>query len=138
MLDKAEPKKWLDSQGRPMVNWVQCDLESQQGKRVGFRRSLKLKHMRAVAQMATMADVDFGANQAEALDAFSQALTNPLMSEHVFNADTFTEWGLGEIEKTDSLWSILVRNVPGGLPPEVTREAITMTRHDWRRRWSAI
>ena len=72
MLDKAEPKKWLDSQGRPMVNWVQCDLESQQGKRVGFRRSLKLKHMRAVAQMATMADVDFGANQAEALDAFSQ------------------------------------------------------------------
>lgn len=55
-----------------MVNWVQCELESQQGKRVGFRRSMKLKHMRAVAQMATMADTDFGANQAEALDAFSQ------------------------------------------------------------------
>lgn len=72
MLDKTGPKKWLDSQGRPMVNWVQCELESQQGKRVGFRRSMKLKHMRAVAQMATMADTDFGANQAEALDAFSQ------------------------------------------------------------------
>lgn len=72
MLEKVEPKRWLDSQGRPMVNWVPCDLESQKGKRVGFRRSLKLKHMRAVAQMATMADTDFGANQAEALDAFSQ------------------------------------------------------------------
>lgn len=71
MQDK-QGKQWLDSQGRSMVNWVPCDLESQPGKRVGFRRSMKLKHMRAVAQMATMADVDFGANQSEALSAFSQ------------------------------------------------------------------
>src|SRR6201999_1964899 len=27
------------------------------------------------------------------VDAFSQALTNPLLSEHVFNAETFTDWG---------------------------------------------
>lgn len=71
-----------------------------------------------------------------ALDAFSQALTNPLMSEHVFNAATFSEWGLGEIEKTDSLCSILARNVPGGLPPGVTHDVIRMTRPDWRRRQS--
>lgn len=71
-----------------------------------------------------------------ALDAFSQALTNPLMSQHIFNAATFSDWGLGEIEKTDSLWSILARNVPGGLPPGVTRDVICMTRPDWRRHWA--
>ena len=27
------------------------------------------------------------------VDAFSQALTNPLLSQHVFNAQTFTPWG---------------------------------------------
>jgi prostaglandin-endoperoxide synthase 2 len=71
-----------------------------------------------------------------ALDAFSQALTNPLLSEHVYNARTFSAWGLGEIERTDSLWSILQRNVSGGGPPGMTRDTITMTRRDWERRWS--
>lgn len=69
-----------------------------------------------------------------ALDAFSQALTNPLLSEHVYNADTFTAFGMDEIRKTDTLWSILQRNVPGRLPADVTAEVIAMTRKDWRRR----
>jgi prostaglandin-endoperoxide synthase 2 len=69
-----------------------------------------------------------------ALDAFSQALTNPLLSEHVYNAETFSAFGMDETRKTDTLWSILQRNVPGALPPDVTPEAITMTRRDWQRR----
>ena len=69
-----------------------------------------------------------------ALDAFSQALTNPLLSEHVYNAETFSAFGMDEIRKTDTLWSILQRNVPGGLPAGVTSDVITMTRRDWQRR----
>lgn len=69
-----------------------------------------------------------------ALDAFSQALTNPLLSEHVYNADTFTAFGMDEIRRTENLWSILQRNVPGGLPAEVTADVITMTRRNWDRR----
>ena len=69
-----------------------------------------------------------------ALDAFSQALTNPLLSEHVYNAETLSAFGMDEIRKTDTLWSILQRNVPGGLPADVTSDVITMTRRDWQRR----
>ncbi|MEO1550914.1 MAG: peroxidase family protein [Pseudomonadota bacterium] len=47
-----------------------------------------------------------------AVDAFSQALTNPLLSEHVYNWRTFTKWGLDEIEHTSKLRDILARNVP--------------------------
>lgn len=45
------------------------------------------------------------------LDAFSQALTNPLLSKHVFNEKTFTEYGWGEIQSCQSLLDILRRNV---------------------------
>ena len=62
-----------------------------------------------------------------AVDAFSQALTNPLLSEHVFNANTFTQWGLDLINSTSKLGDILTRNVPArGATP------IEMTRADWR------
>ncbi|MEM6467327.1 MAG: peroxidase family protein, partial [Pseudomonadota bacterium] len=47
-----------------------------------------------------------------AVDAFSQALTNPLLSEHVFNRHSFTKWGFDEIERTGTLREILSRNVP--------------------------
>ena len=46
-----------------------------------------------------------------ALDAFSQALTNPLLSENVFNETTFSAEGMSIIEKTRSLRDIAVRNV---------------------------
>ena len=46
-----------------------------------------------------------------AIDAFSQALTNPLLSKHVFNADTFTPAGLECINSTCSLEDLLNRNV---------------------------
>jgi prostaglandin-endoperoxide synthase 2 len=59
-----------------------------------------------------------------ALDAFSQALTNPLMSEHVWKEPTtFTPWGMQEIEATSKLGDLLARNVPhrGATPIEMTQ-----------------
>jgi prostaglandin-endoperoxide synthase 2 len=58
-----------------------------------------------------------------AMDAFSQALTNPLLSEHVFNVETFTAIGWRMIQTTKTLHDLLVRNVPD---PAVVGE-ITMT-----------
>ena len=62
-----------------------------------------------------------------AVDAFSQALTNPLLSEHVFNDATFTPWGLQLINETPSLGAIVARNVPN----QVIRP-IAMTQPNWR------
>lgn len=58
-----------------------------------------------------------------AVDAFSQALTNPLFSQHVYNERTFTPWGFALIQETSKLGDILARNVPvrGGTPIEMTQ-----------------
>jgi len=58
-----------------------------------------------------------------AVDAFSQALTNPLLSEHVFNENTFTTWGFNLINTTSKLGDLLARNVParGPTPIEMTQ-----------------
>ena len=63
-----------------------------------------------------------------AVDAFSQALTNPLMSEHVFKEETFTAFGWDMIRKTRNLRDLVARNVPGGLQDEF----IGMTRAGWK------
>lgn len=68
-----------------------------------------------------------------AMDAFSQALTNPLLSEHVWGNDTnrrlaFTDEGLAEIARTATLRDILVRNSVG-----LGDRFVGMTRADWRR-----
>ncbi|MGK7912627.1 MAG: peroxidase family protein [Synechococcus sp.] len=47
-----------------------------------------------------------------ASDAFSVVLTNPLLSENVFNKETFSEAGWNEIQSTKSLSDIVNRNVP--------------------------
>jgi prostaglandin-endoperoxide synthase 2 len=52
-----------------------------------------------------------------ALDAFSQALTNPLMSEHVFNERTFTREGMNVIEETRRLQDIVNRNLGANQKP---------------------
>jgi len=62
-----------------------------------------------------------------AVDAFSQALTNPLLSRHAFNADTFSPIGWDAIQATHTLKDVLVRN---GLADPQAR--IAMTRADWR------
>lgn len=43
-------------------------------------------------------------------DAFTQALTNPLLAEHVHNADTFGKAGLELIRSTRTLADVIVRN----------------------------
>jgi prostaglandin-endoperoxide synthase 2 len=48
------------------------------------------------------------------LDAFSQALVNPLCSEHVFNKATFSEVGWQRIQQTNCLADLVARNVKGG------------------------
>jgi prostaglandin-endoperoxide synthase 2 len=64
------------------------------------------------------------------VDAFSQALTNPLLSEHVFNEKTFTAWGLKLIKDTRCLGDLLVRQGAKTDP-----KAVTMTQSTWRYSW---
>jgi len=64
-----------------------------------------------------------------AVDAFSQALTNPLLSEHVWKEETFTKAGWQVINETKSLRDILHRNVEGGLSSDVF---IGMTQPGWK------
>ena len=45
-------------------------------------------------------------------DAFTQALTNPLLSGRVFTEETFTRTGLRIIDRTSTLEQILARNIP--------------------------
>jgi prostaglandin-endoperoxide synthase 2 len=63
-----------------------------------------------------------------AVDAFSQALTNPLLSEHVFKASTFSQPGWNAIQNTHSLRDMLVRNSSdrGG------NARISMTQANWK------
>lgn len=68
-----------------------------------------------------------------AVDAFTQALTNPLLSEHVWGNpkvanDTFTPEGLAAIRDTGSLRDILERNSVG-----LGDRFVGMTREGWRR-----
>lgn len=62
-----------------------------------------------------------------AVDAFSQALTNPLLSEHVFNAETFSGPGWNAIQNTNTLRDILIRNSP----TEIGDRRIGMTQSNW-------
>ncbi|MEO6809567.1 MAG: peroxidase family protein, partial [Isosphaeraceae bacterium] len=58
------------------------------------------------------------------VDAFSQALTNPLLSAHLYHDRTFTKAGREIIESTTSLFQIVERNVP----PRSQPFTITMDR----------
>jgi prostaglandin-endoperoxide synthase 2 len=58
-----------------------------------------------------------------AQDAFSMALTNPLISEHTFNAQTFSELGMDVIAKTNRLQQVLDRNLMG----DTNSYKVTMT-----------
>ncbi len=45
-------------------------------------------------------------------DAFTQIFTNPLLSQNIYNAQTFTQYGLELIDSTKSILDIAKRNVP--------------------------
>jgi prostaglandin-endoperoxide synthase 2 len=63
------------------------------------------------------------------VDAFSQALTNPLLAPRVFNEHTFSPLGMELIGATHRLSDILHRNVPE-TPGEYF---VAMTREGWQR-----
>ena len=64
-----------------------------------------------------------------AVDAFSQALTNPLLSEHVFNPGTFSGPGWKAINETKTLRDIVARNTAPGAAADMR---ISMTLHGWK------
>ena len=65
-----------------------------------------------------------------AIDAFSQALTNPLLSEHVWKEETFTKEGWKIINETETIQDLLDRNVQGGIDDDLF---IGMTQPSWRK-----
>jgi prostaglandin-endoperoxide synthase 2 len=73
-----------------------------------------------------------------ALDAFSQALNNPLLSKQVYNERTFTPFGMETIAQTGSLWDILSRNLGTKAPADIGPDQVRMTRRDWKRRFGAF
>lgn len=64
-----------------------------------------------------------------AIDAFSQAFTNPLLSPRVFTPETFSPLGWQLIATTSTLSDLLHRNIPD----PGRRLQVTMTRPDWVR-----
>ena len=64
-----------------------------------------------------------------AVDAFSQAFTNPLLSEHVFNESTFSSPGWATIKAGNTLDALVRRNTPKG----AVDGPITMTQPGWKR-----
>ncbi|WP_436398552.1 peroxidase family protein [Roseobacter sp. S98] len=63
-----------------------------------------------------------------ALDAFSQALTNPLLSKHVFKPSTFAGPGWQAIGNTSSIREVLARNSAG----ELGETFVGFTRREWQ------
>lgn len=68
-----------------------------------------------------------------AMDAFSQAFTNPLLSKHVWGDETnrratFTDAGIAAINQTSVLRDILARNTT-----DLGNRFVGMTRRDWQR-----
>jgi prostaglandin-endoperoxide synthase 2 len=63
------------------------------------------------------------------VDAFSQAITNPLLAPRVFNERTFSPLGMKLIQDTDTLSGLVHRNVLDGS----RRYFIGMTRRGWSR-----
>ena len=49
-----------------------------------------------------------------AYDAFTQIFTNPLLAHEIFNARTFTAYGMDVIEETDSVQKLVDRNLKPG------------------------
>jgi prostaglandin-endoperoxide synthase 2 len=63
-----------------------------------------------------------------AFDAFSQALTNPLLAPRIFNEQTFSAVGMQIIEQTKCISDIVQRNVPDRPEPYF----VSLTRRDYK------
>ncbi len=64
-----------------------------------------------------------------AFDAFTQALTNPLLAPRVFNEETFSPAGMRMIDGTETISDLVHRNVPRPSKPYF----ISLTRRGYRR-----
>ena len=64
-----------------------------------------------------------------AIDAFSQAFTNPLLAPRIFNPQTFSPLGWELIKSTSTLSDLLHRNIPDA----GRRYEVRMTRREWVR-----
>lgn len=62
-----------------------------------------------------------------AVDAFSQALTNPLLAPGIYGEETFSKEGMEVIESTSKLEHIVKRNIDGESP----NPRVNFTREDW-------
>ncbi|MEW5809855.1 MAG: peroxidase family protein [Actinomycetota bacterium] len=67
-----------------------------------------------------------------AVDAFSQALTNPLLDPGVYGEATFSAVGMQVIEKTSTLSDVVVRNIAGEAPAP----RVSLGRRRWQPRRS--
>lgn len=63
------------------------------------------------------------------VDAFSQALTNPLVAPRTYNEDTLSQVGMDVIRRTRTLGDVVARNVPDHSPDF----RVSFRRDDWRR-----
>lgn len=63
-----------------------------------------------------------------AVDAFSQAFTNPLLSQYVFKPETFSATGWEAIQTTHTLRDLVVRNSP----QDIGEARISMTLAGWK------
>ncbi|MEH1890102.1 MAG: peroxidase family protein [Nostoc sp.] len=61
------------------------------------------------------------------IDAFSQAFTNPLLAENIFNPETFSPVGWEEIQNTKTLSQVVHRNIPQG-----KKYRVSFYREDWQ------
>jgi prostaglandin-endoperoxide synthase 2 len=66
-------------------------------------------------------------------DAFTQALTNPVLGPQVFTEQTFTRAGMQVIRTTGTLQDIVARNIPSP-SAAFTRFTFGPERRSWRRR----
>lgn len=62
-----------------------------------------------------------------AVDAFSQALTNPLLAPSVFGESTFSSVGMEAIAATSRLIDVVARNTDG----ESVKPLVTLTQRSW-------
>jgi prostaglandin-endoperoxide synthase 2 len=61
------------------------------------------------------------------IDAFSQAFTNPLLAQNIFNPETFSPVGWEIIHNTKTLSDLVHRNIPGG-----KSYRISFYRYNWQ------
>lgn len=67
------------------------------------------------------------------VDAFSQALTTPLLAPQIFNERTFSPLGMRMIREAKTLSEIVHRNVANG---DTRQYFVSLTRRNWQRETS--